>query len=632
MNWKDKVDSVNRRLQKGAARVVNDAKTKVKANTVDPLKDQFKADVANNKTIQRAKTFRDDMNSIRNARGLSGKADAVKNIGKRNVRNTLNKLGNTNVAKKMKEFKKKLEDIFRFIANNWKVILIVTLIFLIGIPLATFIISLAQGFGQSPHFYCDVDPDDFSTDSIFYQQYCERNANSFELEKLNGHYIVQDAYGNATELAKACALNNMLLRFWCMNEVNWYDCIWDNTGEYPVEPPLTIKYSNGAGNIRTFMTGGELVKDTKSTYSYESKSYTSSGAIGSRNFAASKGYKNYNYGNWGFVRDSSLNFDYTEDAYKDLSKSTEWVWDLSTVVSSDGSYTPYSWYVNDASFTLNVESSWAFSGGIVEIKKGSFSALEDKATVLDFLRGERGFKKHPEGIVVYTDDYAVLVTGYNDFDETFICIDSGMGLAGGFEGPINSKNFCKSYSQNWNEWLSNPSAYDNPIKGYYYIEPTFENQGEATMDGANFGWAIDGCPNRDAELVLYYAIEQMGKPYVMGTAGPNTFDCSGLTMMAYKQIGVNLFHGSTSQHNGWGGDKLYIFDDKSKLLPGDLIFFQHKGEKVWHHVAIYLGHDLYIHAPHTGDVVKISKLSSVTETIEFGRPMKYKDDPSGGGT
>lgn len=624
MDWKDKVNGVGRRVKQGTAKLANDAKDKVKAGTTDLVKDQFKSDIANNKTIQNAKLFRDDMNSIRHAKGIGGKAGAVKDIGKRKLRNGWNRIKNSNIADKVREFKKKLKVIFEFIKNNWKIILIVTLILTFGTTIATFVISLAQGFGQSPHYYCDIEPDENSEDSIFYQQYCERIVNSFELENLNGHYIVQDSSGSAPELQKACALNNMLLRFWCMNNVNWYDCIWDNTGNYPLESPLTIRYENGASNIRTFVSGGELVKDSKKSYTYNCNDYTAKGPVGSRNFAASKGYSGYNYGNWGYVRDSSLNFDNTVDAYKSNKSSTEWVWDLSSVVKTDGSYTPYSWYVNDANFTMYVESSYAFRGGIVTIVKNTYSSLEDKQTLIDFLRGDRGFKKHPEGIVVYTDNAAVLITGYDDFEETFICIDSAMGLAGGFEGPINSKNFCKSYTSDWNHWLSYPEEYGNPIKGYYYIEPSFENEGSATMDGADFGWCVDGAPNEDAQLVLIYALQQLGKPYIMGTAGPYSYDCSGLTMMAYKQIGINLVHGATSQHRDT--HNLYIFKDQKELLPGDLIFFRDKDDhSVYHHVAIYLGHDMYIHAKGRKWGIVISRLSDNQEYKEYGRPKKYKN-------
>jgi cell wall-associated NlpC family hydrolase len=91
---------------------------------------------------------------------------------------------------------------------------------------------------------------------------------------------------------------------------------------------------------------------------------------------------------------------------------------------------------------------------------------------------------------------------------------------------------------------------------------------------------------------------QLGKPYVWGTAGPDTFDCSGLVVYAYSQVGVSLPHSSYALWNAG----VYVSQDQ--LQPGDLVFFDGLG-----HVGIYIGGGQFIHAPHTGDVVKISSLS-----------------------
>ena len=97
----------------------------------------------------------------------------------------------------------------------------------------------------------------------------------------------------------------------------------------------------------------------------------------------------------------------------------------------------------------------------------------------------------------------------------------------------------------------------------------------------------------------------MGKPYRWGATGPNSFDCSGLMQYAFKNgAGISLPRVSRDQANV--GKKV----SKAELQPGDLVFFA-KGGRI-HHVGMYLGNDQYIHAPQTGDVVKISKLSSRT--------------------
>jgi cell wall-associated NlpC family hydrolase len=99
--------------------------------------------------------------------------------------------------------------------------------------------------------------------------------------------------------------------------------------------------------------------------------------------------------------------------------------------------------------------------------------------------------------------------------------------------------------------------------------------------------------------VVGYAMSMLGKPYVWGGASPSTgFDCSGLVMWAYAQIGVSLPHSSYAQY-GYGSPV-----SRSQLQPGDLVFFDGLG-----HEGIYVGGGNFIHAPHTGDVVKISSMT-----------------------
>jgi cell wall-associated NlpC family hydrolase len=106
-----------------------------------------------------------------------------------------------------------------------------------------------------------------------------------------------------------------------------------------------------------------------------------------------------------------------------------------------------------------------------------------------------------------------------------------------------------------------------------------------------------------AAQALRYAMSKLGSPYVWGAAGPSTFDCSGLTMWAYKQVGINLPHYTGSQWNA--GTHV----PESQMQPGDLIFFYSD----LHHMGMYVGGGKMIHAPHTGDVVRIASLS--------GRPI-----------
>ncbi|WP_245641778.1 C40 family peptidase [Nonomuraea candida] len=96
-----------------------------------------------------------------------------------------------------------------------------------------------------------------------------------------------------------------------------------------------------------------------------------------------------------------------------------------------------------------------------------------------------------------------------------------------------------------------------------------------------------------------WALTQQLKPYVWGADGPGSYDCSGLVMAAYQRVGISLPHYTGSQ---WTAGR-HI--DRSELRPGDLVFFYND----LHHVGIYLGGGMMVHAPQTGDVVRIASIS-----------------------
>jgi peptidoglycan DL-endopeptidase CwlO len=102
------------------------------------------------------------------------------------------------------------------------------------------------------------------------------------------------------------------------------------------------------------------------------------------------------------------------------------------------------------------------------------------------------------------------------------------------------------------------------------------------------------------------ALSQLGTAYSWGGSQPGGFDCSGLVMWAYAQVGVALPHSSYAQY-GYG-----VPVSRDQLQPGDLVFFDGLG-----HVGIYIGGDQFVHAPHTGDVVKISSLSEGWYTATY---------------
>jgi cell wall-associated NlpC family hydrolase len=105
-------------------------------------------------------------------------------------------------------------------------------------------------------------------------------------------------------------------------------------------------------------------------------------------------------------------------------------------------------------------------------------------------------------------------------------------------------------------------------------------------------------PSPYGSSVVSIAMRYLGVPYVWGGASPSGFDCSGLVAYVYAQVGVSLPHYTGAQ---WSeGVPVSRYD----LQPGDLVFFDGLG-----HVGIYIGGGQFVHAPQTGDVVKISSLN-----------------------
>jgi cell wall-associated NlpC family hydrolase len=113
------------------------------------------------------------------------------------------------------------------------------------------------------------------------------------------------------------------------------------------------------------------------------------------------------------------------------------------------------------------------------------------------------------------------------------------------------------------------------------------------------GYVPPYVPGR-AGKVVSFAYQQIGKPYVWDAAGPDSYDCSGLTMAAWATVGVSMEHYTGSQFAAF--PKV----PRDQLQPGDLVFWNNMG-----HEGMYIGDGRVIHAPQPGENVKISTMTQL---------------------
>ena len=129
-------------------------------------------------------------------------------------------------------------------------------------------------------------------------------------------------------------------------------------------------------------------------------------------------------------------------------------------------------------------------------------------------------------------------------------------------------------------------------------------------------------PNAAAvAAAIAFARAQVGEPYQFGAAGPNAWDCSGLTMMAYSAAGLSIGgHGSSAQYTRASSRGLLV--PYSQVQPGDLIFYSSGGSTSAskYHVALYIGDGLMIEAPYPGKPVRIVPVRSYDRVGFVARP------------
>ena len=124
---------------------------------------------------------------------------------------------------------------------------------------------------------------------------------------------------------------------------------------------------------------------------------------------------------------------------------------------------------------------------------------------------------------------------------------------------------------------------------------------DADLSRAHQRLGTDDAASGRAAVAVQTALAQVGDPYVYGAAGPDAFDCSGLTMYAWAAAGVSIPHSSGLQPSS--GTPVAVSD----LSPGDLVFYYSPIS----HVGMYIGNGQIVHAPHTGSYVQVVPVDSM---------------------
>jgi hypothetical protein len=173
----------------------------------------------------------------------------------------------------------------------------------------------------------------------------------------------------------------------------------------------------------------------------------------------------------------------------------------------------------------------------------------------------------------------------------------------------------------YGEWVANVENPAAQYRGRYQLR--LEEARRLLRDGMEVEPAVGGGGGPSAGpralAALAEAKRYTGTPYRWGGSTPQTgFDCSGLVQWAYAKAGVRIPRVTDQQFDAPGGARV----GRQQLVPGDLVFFRDASGYI-HHVGISLGGDKFIHAPHTGDVVKTSSLKESYYAQQFAGGRRF---------
>lgn len=181
-----------------------------------------------------------------------------------------------------------------------------------------------------------------------------------------------------------------------------------------------------------------------------------------------------------------------------------------------------------------------------------------------------------------------------------------------FDGHPNAANhFSSVYGGNYLAQLDRATTILREIAasastaacGASVAEPP---SGATDAFGLPLAYRIPASSSLSAQSAIALALAQRGKPYVWGAVGPDSYDCSGLMVRAWSSAGIQL-HRTTQQQLSDG-----TASSIPSIAPGDLVLIPGSDGSLAApgHVGMYIGNGLVVHAPHTGDVVRVVTLTS----------------------
>ena len=398
-----KVSESNPNLKKGSKEYKKEYK-----KTISGIKksDEYKSQKSQNNSRR--------LNNIKNVgKSLANGAGAYGNMAK-------NWAKSTEAYRKIQSAYAKMQGFITFVTVNIVPILIITAIIIVLWNGTIFGISVYQAMGDTPHYYCKLDPPGWEKSNPWYQLYCTNGRSNFALEELNGHYIIQDGGGPCY----CSAMANLLLRYFTANGVNFYDYLWDENGQY--NPNYLLETDFGNVTLRHFLNA-----NTSNTCgSNWSAGYC---AYGSRDFASAHNKGVYEMANWGYLRNDQIANSFGEmfDA-----EDEDWVWDLSMEDRAPGT----SWGMN-----LNSDGHWcrclSSTGETVTATLRCLTPANDGFPLRNPDDFANFLNEHPSGVVVYQGRHAILVTRCEQVSPgiyEWYCVDAGLGMACGFEGRIGN--------------------------------------------------------------------------------------------------------------------------------------------------------------------------------------------------